>query len=263
MTSKGQFSTSDVHKELDLTSRDLKKQANEVCRRLVEKGKLTPCGDKRGCYRVIEESEEMDWQSADIGNSYNVRWPFELENLVKIYPGNIVVVAGEKNAGKSAFIYNFIKLNQDDHKIVYFNSEASREELKLRLSAHEDIRVQDWNFKAFKRSSNFPEAIFPNRLNIIDYFELTDNFYQIGGEIRKIHDRLQKGICIIALQMKSGADIGRGGDFSREKARMYLTMGKGKLKIVDGKIWASDKNPNGAVRGTGRASFLGLFPWAP
>ena len=249
MTSKGQFQTYNIHQELNLTSRDLKKQANEVCRRLVEKGKITQCGDKRGCYRVIEESEEMDWQSADITNIYDVKWPFGLEKLVKIFPGNIVVVAGEKNAGKSAFLYNFIKLNQNKHKVVYFNSEASKEELKLRLSAHEDILVNNWNFKVFKRSHGFPEAIVPNRLNIIDYFEFNDEakFYEIAGEIRKIHDKLKKGICVIALQKKKGAEFGRGGDFSREKARMYLTMGGGKLTIVDGKIWAGEHNPNGRV----------------
>jgi hypothetical protein len=248
MTSNGKFLTSDIHRELNVTSRDLKKQVNEVCRRLVERGKLTPCGDKRGCYRVIEESEEIDWLSADIGNIYRVRWPFALEKYVKIFPGNIVVIAGEKESGKSAFLYNFIKMNQDSQRIRYFNSESSREELKLRLSDHEDIRVQDWNFKAYRRSRDFADAIFPNDLNIVDYFEITDNFYQIGGEIRKIHDRLKKGICIIALQMDTGAKVGRGGDFSREKSRMYLTMGGGKLKIVDAKIWANrDINPHGKV----------------
>jgi hypothetical protein len=247
MTSNGLFLTSDVHKELHLTSRDLKKQANEVCRRLAEKGRITPCGNKRGCYRVIEESEEMDWRSADIENYYPIKWPFELESLVRVFPGNIVVIAGEKNAGKSAFIYNLIKLNQDRHKIVLFNSEASREELKLRLSLHDDIRLDDWKFKPLKRSRDFSDGIFPNRLNIIDYFEFNDEarFYDIATEIRKIHDKLKKGICVIALQKKKGAEYGRGGDFSREKARMYLTMGGNKLKIVDGKIWASEKNPNG------------------
>ena len=102
-------------------------------------------------------------------------------------------------------------------------------------------------FKPLKRSRDFSDGIFPNRLNIIDYFEFNDEarFYDIATEIRKIHDKLKKGICVIALQKKKGAEYGRWGDFSLEKARMYLTMGGNKLKIVDGKIWASEKNPNG------------------
>jgi len=585
VTSDGLLMTSDVHLELGVTSRDLKKQVNEAMRRFAEQGKLTPCGDKRGCYRIVKESEEIDWLSADINNIYPIKWPFELEKYVTIYPGNIIVVAGEKGSGKghphgtpiltpvgwipieqlkvgdiifdengkftnitgvypkglqqtfkigfndhtsilcdfdhlwtvkrqrrggykphwetlptysflsqylnkpwnpsvrnwiipkagpiqfvekdvlidpyvlgtllgdgclckssieicsaddeiigeiekkykvskrqslrsapnytvlglmpliktmglsgkrswekfvpieylynspqnrldllqglmdtdgtvsktgknisfattskqlvddvmflvrslggkvslgkerhthyrhkgeykkgrksyriqitmyepnpfrlyrkavcvkpyynhtnkvihsienagiqsticisvgnptglyvtkdfivthnSAFMYNLIRLNQDTHKIIYFNSESGKEEMKLRLSKFEDMPLDSWKFKTYARSSNFPEAIHPDRLNIIDYYEMTDNFYQIGGEIRQIHERLKKGICVIALQKKRGAEFGRGGDFSREKARLYLTMEQGKLKIVDGKIWASDVNPNG------------------
>jgi hypothetical protein len=245
MTSSGLFLTSEVHRDLCLTSRDLKKQANEAIRRLAEEGKITPCGDKRGCYRKVEDSEEIDWMSADIENSYQIRWPFMLEKLVTIYPGNIVVVAGEKNAGKSAFLYNVIKLNQQTHKINYYNSESGKEEMKLRLSKFDDIPLKSWHFKAYSRSRNFPEVIHPDRLNIIDYYEITDDFFKIGGEIRQIHERLNKGICIIALQKTGNSEYGRGGDFSREKSRLYLTLGKGVLKIVDGKIWASDVNPNG------------------
>jgi DNA-binding PadR family transcriptional regulator len=246
-TSNGLILTSTVHRELCLTSRDLKKQANEAIRRLAEEGILTPCGDKHGCYRKVEGCEEIDWLSADIDNVYPIKWPFQLENLVTIFPGNIIIVAGEKNAGKSAFLYNLIKLNQSKHKIYYFNSESGKEEMKLRLSKFDDLRLTDWKFKAYSRSGNFPEAIHPDRLNIIDYFEVTDDFFKIGGEIRQIHDRLKKGICVIALQKAGNAEYGRGGDFSREKSRLYITMGKGKLKIVDGKIWASDVNPNGVV----------------
>jgi hypothetical protein len=249
LTSVGEFLTSDVHRELGLTSRDLKKQANESIRRLAERGKLIPCGTKRGCYRAVTDLVEMDWKGADVANVYPVKWPFGLEHLVTTYPGNICVVAGEKGSGKSAFMYNLVKLNQERLKIAYFNSEAGPEELKKRLTNFEGMRMSDWKFKTFSRSANFPEVIFPDHLNIIDYFEFKDEakFYEISGEIRKIHDKLRKGICVIALQKKKGAEFGRGGDFSREKARMYLTMGGGKLTIVDGKIWASDTNPNGMV----------------
>ncbi len=248
MTSTGLIMTSDVHKELVLTSRDLKKQANEVLRRMTEEGKLTPCGDRRGCYRIIEESEDIDWQAADVENIYQIAWPFELEKLVTLYPGNIAILAGSPNVGKTAFLYNLIKLNQQTHKMVYFNSESGPEEMKVRLSKFEDIDIKDWRFLAKERSSNFAEAIFPNRLNIIDYIELTDNFYQIGGELKKIHDRLKKGIAVIALQKKIGAELGRGAEFTLEKPRLYLSMDPGKLKIVKGKNWANPEiNPNGMV----------------
>jgi len=51
-----------------------------------------------------------------------------------------------------------------------------------------------------------------------------ENFYEIGKPIKQIWDKLKDGIAIIAIQMKAGAKMGRGGDFSKEKARLYLSM---------------------------------------
>jgi hypothetical protein len=75
--------------------------------------------------------------------------------------------------------------------------------------------------------------------------EISDNFYQIGSELRQIHDRLKDGIAVIAMQKKKGAELGRGAEFSLEKPRLYLTMEPGVLKIVKGKNWAKPGfNPN-------------------
>jgi hypothetical protein len=123
------------------------------------------------------------------------------------------------------------------------------EELKLRITKFPDFNKTFWRkFKPRERASNFADAISPNSVNIIDYFEISDNFYAIGGELRAIHDKLKDGIAIIAIQKKGTADLGRGAEFSLEKPRLYLTMNPGELKIVKGKNWAQPgRNPNGMV----------------
>jgi len=252
LTTSGTFLTTDIYREMNLSSVSDKKHASKCIQRLVQRGKIVPHGDKRGSYRIVKGLEEMDWQSANIEDYYPIKWPFELEKLVTIYPGNIIVVAGEKGAGKSTFMYNLIHLNQGKHKIAYFNSESGPQELKKRLSNFQGLGVglKDWKFKAYARSGSFPEVIFPDHLNIIDYYEFGDEakFHDIAGELRKIHDRLRRGICVVALQKKIGAELGRGGDFSTEKARLYLTMHRnGELRIFDAKMWTSDKNPKGTV----------------
>ena len=246
LTSSGLFLTSDVHKELDLTSRDLKKQANEAIRRLANDGILAPCGVKRGCYRLIEaDSPMIDFINADISEVYDIYWPFELEKLVNIYPKNIIILAGAPNAGKTAFLLNTIKKNMDRHRIEYFSSEMGPEELKLRLSKFDDLELKDWKFYPRERAFNFADAIVPDALNIVDYLEITEDFSKIAGEIKMIFDRLNKGIAIIAIQKKIGADLGRGAEFSLEKARLYLSMDGGKLKIIKAKNWVSSLiNPN-------------------
>ena len=245
MTSSGNFLTSELFRDLDLTSRDFKKQAVVVLLRMEKEGLVAKCGVKRGCYRAIEKDAPLiDYLNADISHVFDIKWPFELEKYVNIYPHNVIVVAGAANAGKTAFMLNTVKLNMDRHRIEYFSSEMGAEELKLRLSKFE-IPLRAWKFHPRERASNFSEAIVADAVNIIDYLEVTKDFYEVGGELKDIHDRLGKGIAIVALQKKTGAAVGRGGEFTLEKPRLYLTMDAGVLKIVKGKNWANPEvNPN-------------------
>jgi len=162
-----------------------------------------------------------------------------------MYPKNIAVIAGSPNAGKTAFLLNTIKLNMAKHIIHYYSSEMGAEELKLRLSKFDD--GAKWVFDARERSTNFADVIYPDDINIIDYIEIVSGeFYMIGQELRTIFDKLRKGIAIIALQKKKGAELGRGAEFSLEKPRLYLSMDSGLLKIIKAKNWAVEgNNPNG------------------
>lgn len=247
MTSSGNIMTSDVHKELGLTSRDLKKQANEALRRMEQENVVVKCGDKNGCYRLLEKDAPLiDFLNVNLNDPYPIKWPFRLEELVDIYPGNVIVVAGAANAGKTAFLLNCIRLNMNRLKIEYFSSEMGPEELHLRLKKFGDIALNEWKFAARQRSSKFADVIVPDSLNIIDYLEINKDPWEVGSDIKDIFDRLNKGIAIIAIQKKSGTDVGRGGEFTLEKPRLYLAMEKGVLKIVKGKNWSNPEiNPNG------------------
>jgi hypothetical protein len=170
-----------------------------------------------------------------------------LEKWVNIYPHNVIVVAGTANAGKTAFMLNTVKLNMDFHRIEYFSSEMGAEEMKLRLSKFEpEVSLKSWKFFPRDRASNFADAISPDAINIIDYLEITKEFSEVGGMIKDIHDRLGRGIAIIAIQKNKGSDTGRGGDFTLEKPRLAISMEHGILKIIKAKNWVDSAiNPNG------------------
>ncbi len=246
LTTSGNFMTTDLYRDLDLTTRDNKKKAVVTLLRMEKDGLLSKCGKRRGCYRLIEaDSPIIDFINADISQVYDLRFPFDLQNYVNIYPKNVIVIAGASNAGKTAFLLNVVKMNMDRHKIEYFSSEMGPEEMKLRLLKFDDLRLKDWKFHPRERSTNFADAIVPDSINIIDYLEVNKDFYEVGGEIKGIFERLNKGLAIIALQKKTGVDTGRGGEFTLEKPRLYLAMDSGTIKIVKGKNWANNEiNPN-------------------
>jgi len=253
LSSNGVFLSSDFVREAGLSSmssREFNKNLSKAFERLVKDEIIERAGARRGQFRRIEkESEIIDFANADCSTIFDLRWPapFHLERLVNLYPKNIVVVAGASNAGKTALLLNLVRENMLQHRIIYFSSEMGPEELRLRLEKF-GLAINSWRFEARERAANFADAITPDAVNIIDYFELTKDFYIIGGEIKKIFDRLTTGIAIIAIQKKEGQDLGRGGEFSLEKARLYLSMESGELKVLKGKNWAQPgHNPNGKV----------------
>lgn len=245
VTTSGNISTTFVYNRQQVTTREEKKKVAVILQRLEKEGLIERTGDKAGCYRIVDNvCEEIDFLSAS-DEAFNIKWPFEIEKLVKIQSKNIIVVAGEPNSGKTALTLNIAAINQDMHEVYYFSSEMGSMELKDRLSKF-DRPLNSWKIKFLERSGNFADVIRPDAINIIDFLEINDEFYKVGAYIKQIFDKLDKGIAIIALQKNKGVDVGLGGGRSLEKARLYLSMEPGKIKIIKAKNWAdSYENPNG------------------
>jgi hypothetical protein len=161
-------------------------------------------------------------------------------------PKNIIMIAGEVNSGKSAYLLNLAAKNMDRMETVYFSSEMGGAELRERLQ-HFEFPIEAWKKVTFiERASDFYKAIRPEGLNIIDFLEIHDEFYKMGQLIKDIFDKLTTGLAVIAIQKNRGRDEGLGGERSKEKARLYMAIEPGKLKIVKAKNWISSEiNPNG------------------
>jgi len=222
------------------------------CEKLVEDGVLNHWGSKRGWYiprRV--ELKEIDYINAD-DKALDIWLPFGLSDYVELYENSVVIVAGAYNAGKTTVLLNMIAENQQKNwDISYFNSEMSGGELKKRLSKFEYSTLSDWKFKAYERAEDFQDVVMPgkNSLNIIDFLEVHDEFYIIGRKIKEIHDRLNGGVAVIALQKNAGRDEGMGGSRSMEVARLALALDYGRVKVTKAKNFKQEnKNPNGLVK---------------
>jgi len=251
----GHFRVTDYHNESHLVTKQEKHAANVAFTRLCEQGILERHGDRSGTYRKVENDVEViDWKNA-VTEEYPIKFPLNVHHLVKLYPGNIAILAGATNTGKTTFMLELVRLNQFTHNVLYMNSEMGASELKLRLEMFKDVcPLEKWKFKAIERSDKFADAIDPDGLNVIDFMEIYDEFWKLGGWIRDVHKKLNKGVAIIAIQKQSSTkkdqkDFGRGGEMTLEKPRLYMAMDRGRLKIVKAKIWRRhDRNPNGLSR---------------
>jgi len=112
----------------------------------------------------------------------------------------------------------------------------------VRLNKHQDIKLDQWRFKAYERSDNFKDVIFPDAINIIDYIEENENLMKMGDKIKEIHERLHNGIAIVGLQKDFGATLGRGRAFTLQRPRLYLTMEYGPTKKIGKMCCLAAKN---------------------
>jgi len=218
-----------------------------ILHRLCKEGLLERIS--QGTFRKIEQDcADIDIWDVDT-TPLDVRFPFEIEALVHTYPKNIIVIAGEPNAGKTAFLLNFAQKNMDRHEVIYFSSEMGALELRTRLEKF-GMPMDVWKKVTWKeRASDFAPMIRPNAINIIDFLEVHDEFYKVGFFLKQIFDKLDKGVAVIAVQKPKGRDEGLGGQRGMEKPRLYLAMEPGKIKIVKAKNWRHEGiNPNGMIR---------------
>jgi hypothetical protein len=182
-----------------------------------------------------------------------LKWPFGIEEKVDVYPKSLVVVAGSKDAGKTAFCLSVARRNADLMKVHYFNSEMGDVELMNRLRNFEDYKEWAHKIDWIERAAAFEDVIFPNDLNIIDFLEVTTEFYLVSATLSAIYRKLENGIVLVALQKDPRSQYGRGGAFSVEKARLYVTLnhveGVNTAAIESGKMWHNAvDNPRGQYK---------------
>jgi hypothetical protein len=250
LSSDGVFLSSDVVKDLGLSSRVDKRNLSKVLERLKKENIIVRVGERRGSFRLVDPNlTPMNWQEANIDNTFNLILPLGLHRLMNLYPKNIIVIAGNTNAGKTAYLLNLVRENALHHKIDYFTNDLTEEELKKRVQrfAEAGLDTEPFNSCNFiPRVTNFLDVINPDGVTIIDYLKLTDKFWLVAQEIDKIYERLRHGVAIIAIQKDSNAKMGRGGDFAAEAARLYFTLEKNRIRIIKMKNLVDPaKDPNG------------------
>ncbi len=261
----GMFASRDLCETIGIVSPEGKTNLRQILRRLKEKGVIHSTG-RDGVWRKADhELEPIEWRTALLGNTLPLLFPFEIEKYARIIPGSIIIVTGDKNAGKTAFCNKFCALNSPMFEIDLFNSEMAGCLLRERL---DPLNIpEDAPFHVWSRANAFADVMNSEHITVIDYLDLDSEHYLVAVEINEIFQKVKMskyGAALIALQKPPATvayvkgvkkvidrDLAYGAGSTAKRAFLYVTMtggengrgGKLKLKYVKAPV-KTNVNPN-------------------
>ena len=252
------FDLDTICRQLNIMERDGKHSVVSKLARDVKSEKLEKSGR---LYRVIDNTlTSIDWVNATEGELLDIHWPFghedgsvfSFDGRVKVSPGDLMVIAGVSNMGKTTFCLNFLWENMDIFHCRLMGNEYQASKFKRRVSHMQwgDPLTEHGapKFDLIERYDGWKDAVDPDAINIIDWINLDDKFYMIGSILQGIRAKLRKGIALIALQKNAGKELGTGGGFSEHLASLYLALDFERITVKKAKEWQT-VNPNGAMDG--------------
>ena len=100
----GIFTNFDIDRELSLSTRNEKKARYEALNRLKKERKIKKLEGKPGTWRILNSQIEKVDFSAALKTPFSLPFPLGIGDLAQIYPGNVVMVSGTSNSGKTGFL---------------------------------------------------------------------------------------------------------------------------------------------------------------
>jgi hypothetical protein len=191
--------------------------AQKYLRRLYKEGTLRQFG--YGRYRKPSEPEELDF-AAEVPEvkPTNIKLPLGANDVVVIEHGEMVVVGGQVNAGKSTFMFEVLARNYKEWPIRYFYSKELSDlkihDFKKRMS----IDGSHKNIRAFKMKPNFEDFITGEKaIYLFDYIRLGENQkpWYVDDQLAAVLEKIGEGVAFTAIQAHSGNNYKlKGGDYA-------------------------------------------------
>jgi len=184
---------------------------------------------------------------------------------VVIREGDLVLISGMSNFGKTTVCLNFGGENIDKHPVLMGNeytvmvdkTETTPQGFDVsprfqnKLDTMSVLNVDgggwvDWldangndKFTLLPVWADYAEHIVKNKINIIDWINLPGEYYLISPIMEAIKKSLGRGIGILAIQKNEGNTFGRGGAMTRDFADLELLIdrfGDSEVLLTLGKV---------------------------
>lgn len=228
--------------------------------RLTQEKIVRPSGRRDGIYRVITQVEPIQIFGVKrerhppfkliFPKDRDTEMEMEFAEHIILRGGDLVLISGRSNFGKTALCMNFCGENIDKHPVLMGNeySTPDLEPTPRFLNRLDAMNWVEWansdgcdKFTLLPVRGDYAEHIVKDRINIIDWVNLAGSeLYEISPLMDGIKRALgREGIGIIALQKGDEAEAGRGGQFTKDFTDCELLidkMGRNESLLTIGKV---------------------------
>lgn len=258
-----------IQDDLDIGTIRGKNNLKQILRRMKEANEIRHVG--YGLYRGVKKFNNLRWWELNNLEPFEFGYPmgddysdFGFGETILLYGGDVVVIGGVSQTGKTALAINILRENADRHKCLIMGSEFTTADGKISPRTLGRLNRLDWDwmnegkpkFDMLPVREHYEDYIDGEHdIYLIDWINLTDNFYLIGKIIDDIHANLGQAIAVVVLQKSEEAKLPRGRDFPRDLASLLFTIDiygswQSRLTVVkakspkgttlDGRMWKFD-----------------------
>lgn len=215
-----------------------------------------PSGAKDGWIKVLRKVEPVRWWEANESAYFDLSFPyghednskFGFEKLFKISPGDLIVIGGVSNFGKTAMALNILGENIDKAPCMLMGNEYTTldgmpsPKFKRRMKRMTWAEWMDGNnqpkFELLPVREDFEDYIQSNKINIMDWINLEGGkLYDIGKVFERIKEATGQGIAVAVLMKEEDAPLARGRGFTKDLADVYIVIdpygeGESRLQLI-------------------------------
>lgn len=217
----------------------------------------------RGIYKAVGAITPVKWWEADETEYFDLALPrchdecddsyFGFADHVKFSPGDLMVIGGVSNAGKSNLALNILGENLEKHECILMGNEFTGldgrpspkfKRRMMRMNWVEFMNGNEAKFKLLPVQEDFECYVERDKLNIIDWIYLPKDWFTIGKVLKDIKDAVGKGMGIAVLQKKKGFDLPYGQEMVEHFCDFYISLdpfGDWESRLTVGKVKDTSK----------------------
>uniref|UniRef100_A0A6M3LH26 Uncharacterized protein n=1 Tax=viral metagenome TaxID=1070528 RepID=A0A6M3LH26_9ZZZZ len=260
--------------KIEAGSKDDTNLRTQMSTTLTKNKVVKPSGKQDGTYKVLLPITPITTVTNRNTPALDFRFPrnygqdegsFGFEEFVEIFPGDLILITGRSNYGKTIMALSLMAENLGILKAVVMGSEYTASDTELSPKFERRIKRMTWanlinddgtlNFVLLPVGGDYEDYIVPGCSNVIDWISLNGEYYLIDRVTKQMKDSVGNGVVIAVTQKNKDAEFGEGGERSTRYVDLELkidSFGKNESMVTIGKI----KSP--LKRGTGRTWAFGV-----